>query len=85
MMKNNIFNLEYQYQLYLTRTKLKETLMGPAQKKETRQAFMAACGQMLLLLRDEVSDMEEEQAAEIFQDMLQQVHDYFMKAANKSN
>ncbi len=84
-MKNSIFDLEYQYQLYLSRTKLKETLMGPGQKKETRQAFMAACGQMLLLLRDEISEMEEEQAAEIFQDMLQQVTEYFMKAANKSN
>lgn len=79
------FSLEHQYQLYLERVKLKEFQMSEVQKKEMRQVFMGACGQMIILLRDEVAKYPDEQAVEILQDMLNQVGDYFLKKSNKQN
>jgi hypothetical protein len=73
------FNLEEQYQLYLKRVALKESEMHPTQKKQLRQTFMGACGQMLLLLRDDLGKLEEPEAIEAMQNMLNQVSDYFLK------
>ena len=84
-MANKTFDLEHQYQLYLERVGLKEENMHPVQKTETRRAFMGACGQMLILLRDDLGVLEESKAIEIMQDMINQVQVYFMKETNKFN
>ena len=84
-MVNKTFDLEHQYQLYLKRVGLKEENMHPVQKTETRRAFMGACGQMLILLRDDLGVLEESKAIEIMQDMINQVQVYFMKETNKFN
>ena len=79
------FNLEYQYQLYLKRIAISESQMGKVQKKETRQALMGACGQMLFLLRDEVAALPEDEAIGVLENMKRQVGDYLMKVTNKYN
>ena len=79
------FDLEHQYQLYLKRVAISESQMGEAQRKETRQAFMGACGQMIFLLRDEVALLPENEAIEVLESMKRQVGDYFMKITNKYN
>ena len=84
-MANKTFDLEHQYQLYLKRVGLKEENMHPVQKTETRRAFMGACGQMLILLRDDLGVLEESKAIETMQDMINQVHVHFMKETNKFN
>ena len=84
-MVNKTFDLEHQYQLYLKRVGLKEENMHPVQKTETRRAFMGACGQMLILLRDDLGILEESKAIETMQDMINQVQVYFMKETNKFN
>lgn len=84
-MENKTFDLEHQYQLYLRRVGLKETNMHPVQKTETRRAFMGACGQMLILLRDDLGELEENKAIETMQDMINQVQLHFMKETNKLN
>jgi len=84
-MANKTFDLEHQYQLYLKRVGLKEENMHYVQSKETRQAFMGACGQMLILLRDDLGELEESKAIDTMQDMINQVQNYFMKATNKMN
>lgn len=84
-MANKTFDLEHQYQLYLNRVGLKETNMHPVQKTETRRAFMGACGQMLILLRDDLGALEESKAIETMQDMINQVQVHFMKETNKFN
>ncbi len=77
------FNLEHQYQLYLKRVGANEDEMGETQCKEMRQAFMGACGQMLILLRDDVGELEEdEDAMYVLSDMLKQVSDYWIKLCN---
>lgn len=72
------FDLEYQYQLYLKRVKISESQMHPIQRVETKQAFMAACAQMLFLLRDEVAALPEDEAIEVFEKMKNQVGQYFL-------
>lgn len=79
------FNLEYQYQLYLQNMSLSESKMHPEQKKQLRQTFFAASGQMLLLLRDEISKLDEEVAIKILSDLLQQVTHFFLSQNNNSN
>jgi len=75
----NKFNLENQYQLYLKRVGLNEKQMPPLQKKQLKQSFMGACGQMLLLLRDDVGALEEDAAILTMENMIKQVGNYFAK------
>jgi len=84
-MENKEFNLEHQYQLYLKRVALREVEMHPEQKKQLRQAFMGACGQIILLLRDEVGKLEEDEAVKVMENMIEQVGNYFLKITNKQN
>jgi hypothetical protein len=74
---NSEFDLEHQYQLYLKRVALDESAMGDRQKIETKRAFMGACGQLLLLLRNDVSMLPEKEAVKVFDRMLNQVGAYW--------
>ena len=80
-----VFNLNYQYQLYLERCGLKENQLSFVQNQEMKRAFFGACGQILLVLRDDVSEFDEDKAVEIFSNMLNQVSDFFIKELNKEN
>lgn len=79
------FNLEHQYQLYLQRMALSESTMHPQQKIQLRQTFFGASGQMLILLRDELSKLEEDKAMETLQDLINQVGNFFLSETNKMN
>ena len=80
---DNNFNLEHQYQLYLQRVALSENNMHPEQKRQLKQTFFGACGQMLIMLRDELGELEEDDAIKAMEGMINQVGDYFLKASNK--
>jgi len=73
----NTFDLEYQYQLYLKRVNLDENKMHHIQKQETKRAFMGACGQMLFLLRDELSQLTENEGVKTLKAMQKQVKTFF--------
>lgn len=79
------FDLEHQYQLYLERVALSEATMHPEQKKQLRQTFMGACGQIIIMLRDDVGKLEEDEAIKTMENMINQVGNYFLKATNKQN
>lgn len=79
------FNLEHQYQLYLERVGLKESQMPPIQRKELKRAFMGACGQMLILLRDEVGELDENEALEVYKDLLEQVGKFWLTETKRVN
>jgi hypothetical protein len=81
----NQFNVEHQYQLYLRRMALAESRMHPEQRRQLRQAFFGATGQILLLLRDEAAGLPEEAAIIVMQKMLDQVGEFFMKEAKLNN
>ena len=75
--------LEEQYQFYLKMVKLEESKMSETQKTETRRAFYGACGQILILARDVISEMEERPAVATFQDLLKQVSVFWSKEISK--
>jgi hypothetical protein len=81
----NIFSIESQYQLYLQRIQLKEENMHPQQRVQLRQTFYGACGQMLLLLRDDLACLEEKHGVLVLQDMMDQVQTYFLNAIKNDN
>lgn len=81
----DVFNLEYQYQEYLKKVKLKESEMGETQRIETRRTFMGACGVMLIVLRHDLSALKEDEAAKMLQNMLDQVGNFFIKEVNRQN
>lgn len=80
-----IFNIEYQYQKYLKLVKLKESDMKPIQINQLRQTFFAACGMMLILLRDDIGAMEENEAITAMENMISQVSNHFIKPDYKHN
>jgi len=77
-MVNKQFDLEFQYQLYLKRVNLAEVQMHPIQKAETRSAFMAGCGQIIILLRDEVTELSDNDGVKVLEGMLGQVGTHFV-------
>ncbi len=80
------FNIEHQYQLYLKRIGLSEATMHGEQKKQLRLTFYGACGQMLILLREDLAAIEnEDEAAEVLQNMLDQVGNFLLNKSGQQN
>jgi len=73
------FDLESQYQQYLKRVGLVENKMAPLQKKQLRQTFFGACGALLMLLKNDITPLPEDQAVLALEDMINQVANYFGK------
>lgn len=59
-MPDNKLSIEQEYQKYLKMVRLKESEMHEVQRIETKRAFYGACGQMLVMLRDKLSEDPEE-------------------------
>lgn len=80
-----IFNIEYQYKLYLERVKLNENIIPEVQKIETKRAFMAGMAQMLFLLRDDVSLLEDEVAVDMLENLKNQVGKFWNNQTRGDN
>lgn len=50
------FDLNHQWGLFLERCGISAITMPEDQHREMKRAFFGACGQLLILLRDEVGD-----------------------------
>ena len=79
------FNLEHQYQLYLERVGLRDKLMPPKMETELRRAFFGACGQLLILLRDDVGELTEDEGFKVFEDLLEQVSNFWLVETKRVN
>ncbi len=78
------FNLTHQYKLYLQRIGLKEETMHPIQSEQLKQAFFAACSQMLFLFRDDVGGIESEaEAVETMENMIDQASTFWLDEMRK--
>lgn len=77
------FNLENQYRAYLKMVGLDESKMIPIQRTETKRAFMAGCGQMLILMRDEVTQLDEDNAVEALEGMIAQTEKFWTDETKK--
>lgn len=78
---SNDFDLNHQWSLFLERCDLKEVKMPEDQRREMKRAFMGACGQMLILLRDELGDYDDKHgeaaSAKVLQNMMDQVGSFW--------
>jgi hypothetical protein len=84
-----VFDLTYQWDLFCERAGLPENKMPVDQRREMKRAFFGACGQLLLLLRNELGDYGNENGEEaiehVLQDMLKQVSDFWEKEMAKQH
>lgn len=77
----NEFNLEYQYQKYLELVDMPERSMCDSQRTDTRSAFMAAAGILLVMFREKLSVLPHEEAMEVLEDLeFQVVHFWVCQA-----
>lgn len=77
----NEFDIAYQFRLYLERCGLNIHQMPPYQLRETRRAFYGAWGMLLVVLRDNLTQMEEGESLDALQSMQEQV-EHFWTAQN---
>lgn len=61
MSKN--LEIDYQYELYLKRIQLNKDTMHPQQRIETKRAFYGGFSQLLVLMRDDIANIEDEDRA----------------------
>lgn len=79
------FNLEHQYKLYLEGMGINESEMLPNEAIERKMAFYCGAYQVLSTLKEVVPKMEEIEAAEKLEYMLDQAKEFFTKQSNKNN
>jgi hypothetical protein len=53
------FNLDTQFELYLQRVRLAHIDKKSVQYIELKRAFMGCAGQLLIMFRDDISELEE--------------------------
>lgn len=75
-------NLEEQYKLFLKRMALNERRMHPVQKVQLKQTFYGAIGQLLVIQRDVLSELDEQTAVYALQDMIEQIDAFFQNELN---
>lgn len=75
------FSVENQFQLYCQRVKLKRANVTDTQWLETKRAFFGAVGQFLLMFRDEIAELEEDDAVEVMQKLLVETGDWWKRGA----
>lgn len=73
------FTIEYQWQFFLGLCKITKKQMHPIQYNEMKKAFYGASGQILLLLRDEIAELSDDDAYEKLEDMAHEI-DIFWKS-----
>ena len=71
------FTLEYQWDVFLTRVDLKGKKMPAVQYRELKRAFMGACGEMLILFRDDLSKMDQDDAIQTFEQMIKECGEFW--------
>jgi hypothetical protein len=76
------FSVENQFQLYCQRVKLKRTKVSETQWRETKRAFYGAVGQFLLMFRDELSELSEDDGVEVMQPLLEETGAFWTAEAN---
>jgi len=81
---NGNLNLENQFKQYLERVGLVPATMSTVQYQETKRAFFGACGQMLVLLRDDVGGIaDEDEAVVALEDLNNQVTSFWTNEVKK--
>lgn len=82
---DKVFDLNHQFHLYLDRAGVTKNSLPEIQYSEMKRAFFGACGQMLILLRDDVGALPDEEAIEMMDNLLNQVSDFWMSEMDRNN
>jgi hypothetical protein len=81
------FDLMWQWHKMCERFGLPEERMHPDQRRETKRAFFGACGQLLILFRNDLAEYAEKQGddagVKMLENMLDQVKDWWQQEAAK--
>jgi hypothetical protein len=80
----DLFDLDYQYSLYLQRVGLNESTMMPIQAQETKRAWFGAAGQILDLLTDGMDNLNESQAIPKLAGLFDQVMHFWTQEINQN-
>lgn len=81
--KMKIIDLNKQFELYLQRAGISHLPKNSVQYSELRRAFMGAAGQLLIIFREEIGAIEDEdEAVDTMHDMLVQVNDFWVAERN---
>lgn len=72
------FKIEKQFDLYLERVGLRKKDMSLIQLQETKRAFFGGVGQILILLRDDLSLLPDDVGADMLQDMIRQTKIFWL-------
>jgi hypothetical protein len=79
------YSITFQYNECLKRLGMDESKMIPEQKRQLKLMFFAASAQMLLLLRDDLSELPELEACEVLDSMLKEIGDFMTKFMELQN
>ncbi len=75
------FNIEAEFQAYCNRVGLDLDSCSPVQVIETRRAFYAALGQLLVFLRDDLSSLSEDDGVVELQRLHEEVGAFWKRQA----
>lgn len=75
------FNIEAEFQAYCKRVRLDLDTCHPTQVIETRRAFFAGIGQLLVFMRDEIGVMDEDAGVAELERMHDQVKAFWTRQA----
>lgn len=83
------FDLNHQWSLFLERCGISAISMPEDQRREMKRAFFGACGQILILFKDELNDYADKKgeiaAANVMQNMLDQVSAFWQNESDKQS
>ena len=80
----NNFSVNDQFKLYLEKTGQDPKKMLPIQYQEVKRAFFASAGQILLLMRDELTKLPDKAADAKIKDMIDQVGLFWVNEVEQS-
>lgn len=83
--KSDQFSLEHQFRLYLYHAGLIGKEMSVIQYQETKRAFFGACGQMLILMRDGITELNDDDGVDVLQNLIEQVSDFWQNELYRKN
>lgn len=77
IMENVKFDLNFQWRLYLRRVGLKESQLQEDQLREMKRTFYGACGQVLMVFVNDLSNLSDEKGVEMLDSMVKQVGEFW--------
>lgn len=77
--------IEFMFSQYLMMVSLDKLDKNSVQYKETKRAYYGAIGQILLIQRDELTQLTEQESTDTLQSMLDETTDFWSKQFPENN